>query len=55
MVIFILETMITRVELEGVSTACDNVSALPVTVQKLASSVDAFESRLSALEDTAGL
>ena len=32
MVIFILETMVPRVDLEVVSTDCDNVSPLPVTV-----------------------
>ena len=46
MVMFILETMFFQVELEGVSLACANVSALLVTVQNLASSVDAFDSRL---------
>ena len=55
MVMFILETMVPRVELEGVSTACANVSTLPVTVQKLASSVEAFDSCLRALEATSGL
>ena len=55
MVMFILEKMVPRVELEGVSEACVNVSTIPVTVQKLASSVDAFESRLRALEATSGL
>ena len=55
MVIFILETMVPQVELEGVSAACANVSTLPVTVQKLASSVDAFDSCLCALEATFGL
>ena len=33
-VTFILETMVPQVDLEGVSTACTNVSTLPVTVQK---------------------
>ena len=42
MVMFILDTMVPRVELEGVSSACENVSTLPVTVHKLASSVDAL-------------
>ena len=55
MVIFILETMVPRVELEGVSAECANVSALPVTVKKLVSSVDNFYSSLRALEATAGL
>ena len=55
MFMFILETMVPQVELEGVSAACANVSTLPVTVQKLASSVDAFDSRLHALEATDGL
>ena len=55
MVIFILETMVPRVELEGVSTACANFSALSVNVQKLASSVDAFDSCLHDLESTDGL
>ena len=55
MVICILDTMVPRVELEGISAACANVITLPVTVQKLASSVDAFDSCLCALEATAGL
>ena len=55
MVMFILEKMVYRVDIEGVSAACDNVSALPVTVQNLASSVDAFDYCLPALEATAGL
>ena len=54
MVMFILETMVSRY-LEGVSGACVNVSTLPVTVQKLASSVDTFDSCLCALESTDGL
>ena len=49
MVMFILETMVPWVELEIVSAACVNVSTLPVTVQKLASSVDTFDSCLCAL------
>ena len=49
MVISILEPMVTRVELEGVSAACENISTLPVTVQELASSVEEFDSRLCAL------
>ena len=52
---FILETMVPRAELEGVSPTCANVCTLPVTVQKLASSVDTFDSCLFALETTAGL
>ena len=52
---FILETMVPRVELEGVSAACTNDTALTVTVQKLASSVKNKYSSLSALEDTDGL
>ena len=55
MVMFILDTMVPRVKLEGVSTACENVSTLNVNVQKLASSVDAFDSCLCDLEATAGL
>ena len=55
MFMFILEKMVPRVELESISTACANVSTLPVTVQKLASSVGAFDSCLPDLEDTAGL
>ena len=35
MVMLILEKMVPKVELEGVSAACANVSALPVTVQNL--------------------
>ena len=55
MFMFVLDIMVPRVELEGVSAACANVSTLHVTVQKLASSVDAFDSRLRALEATSGL
>ena len=55
MVMFILETMVSHVELEGVSMACENVSTLPVIFQKLASSVDNFDSRFRDLEDTSGL
>ena len=55
MFMFVLEAMVPRVELEGVSVACVNVSTLPVTFQKLASSVDAFDYRLRALEDTSSL
>ena len=33
MVMFILETMVTNVELEGVSAACEDVRTLPMTVQ----------------------
>ena len=55
MVMFILEAMVPRVDLEGVSAACANVSTLPVTVQKLASSVDDFDSRLRSLETIAVL
>ena len=47
--------MVLWVDLEGVSTACENVSTMPVTVQKLTSSVDDFDSLLRALEATAGL
>ena len=55
MVMFILETIFPQMELEGVSVACANVSTRPVTVKKLASSVDAFESLLCDLEATTGL
>ena len=55
MVMFILETMVPRLDLEGVSLACANVSALSLTVRNLASSVDEFDYRLHALEATAGL
>ena len=55
MVMFILETMVPRVDLWGVFEACANVSALSVTFQKLASWVDAFDYCLRALEDNAGL
>ena len=48
-VMFILETIVPRVELEGVSAACANIITLPVSVQKLVSSVDAFDSSLCAL------
>ena len=36
MVIFILDTMVLRVELEGVSAACANGSALTLTVINIA-------------------
>ena len=52
---FILDTMVPQVELEGVSTACANVITLPVTFQNLESSVDDFDSRFRALEATASL
>ena len=55
MAMFILDTMVSWVCIEGVSTACANFITLHVTVQKLASSVDAFDCRLHALEATAGL
>ena len=55
MVMFILEMMVYQMELEGVSADCENFSTLPVTFQKLTPSVDAFDSRLRALEATAGL
>ena len=54
-VMFVLYTIVPQVELEGFSAACVNFSALPVTVQNLALSVDAFDPRLRALEATAGL
>ena len=41
--------------LEGVSAARAKFITLPVTVQKIASSVDALDSRLRALEATADL
>ena len=47
--------MVHPVELESVSAACANVSALPVTVQKLALSVDAFDYCPCVLEDTTAL
>ena len=55
MVMFNLDTMVSRVNLEGVSATCANDSTMLVNVQKLASSVDAFDYRLRALEATAGL
>ena len=55
MVMLNLETMVPIVYLEDVSAACANLSTLPATVQKLASSVDAFDSRLCDLKDTSGL
>ena len=55
MVIFVLDTMVSWVCIEGVSTACANFITLHVTVQKLASSVDVFESRLCTLETTSVL
>ena len=47
--------MVPWVKLEGVYADCANVSTLPVTVQKLASTVDAFDSRVCTLEATTGL
>ena len=47
--------MFPRVELEGVSTACANVSALTLNVLNINSSVDEFDSHLRALEATASL
>ena len=55
MVIFNLETMIPQVEREDVSAVCENGSTLPVTVQKIASSLDVFYSCLRNLEATDGL
>ena len=55
MFMFILERMIPRMEFEGIYMDCETVITLPVTVQNLASSVDTFDSRLRALESTAGL
>ena len=55
MLMFILETMFPQVDLESVSTACANFSALNLTVQNLASSVGTFDSCLRALEDTSSL
>ena len=55
MVMFILETMVPWVELEGVYAACANFITLSVTVQKLASSVDAFVSLIFTLEATSVL
>ena len=49
MVMFILETMVPWVYLEGVSAVCANVSALPLTVQNIASTVEKNYSRLRAL------
>ena len=37
MVMFILETMVPQVELEGFPAACANVRTLSITVQKLTS------------------
>ena len=54
MIMFILDIMVPQVELDGVYTDCANVSNLPVTVQKLASSVDAFDYRVCDLDATAG-
>ena len=55
MVMFILDTMFPRLELERVSVACAKFSALHVTLHNLESSVEAFDYRLCALESTAGL
>ena len=55
MVMFILEKMVPRVKMEGIYAACANVSALPLTVLNIASSVVAFDSCLCALETTSGL
>ena len=55
MAMFILETMVPWVDLEGFSAADENFSAQTWTVKKLASSVDAFDSRLLSLEAISGL
>ena len=55
MIMFILEMMVPWVDLECVSVAYANVSALPMTVQNIASSLDDFYSRLHDLEATNGL
>ena len=52
---FILETMVPRVDLEGVSATCANVSALPLNVRNFVSVVGAFDSFLHSLEATSGL
>ena len=49
MVMFVLEKMVPWVYLEGVSSACANVSALPLNVQNIASTVEKNYSRLRAL------
>ena len=49
MVMIILEKMVPWVDLEVVSEACDNISALSVTVRNFASLVDIFDSLLLAL------
>ena len=55
MVMFILEKMVLRVELEGVSAAYATVSTMPVTVLNLVSSVESFDSRFHYFEATTGL
>ena len=55
MVMFILETIVPWVYIEGVSAACANVNALHVTAWNLVSSLDDFGSYLHALEYTTGL
>ena len=55
MVMFILDTMVPRVDLEDVSAICANISDLKLTVRNISSSVDSFGSRLHALESTSGL
>ena len=55
MIMFILETMVLWVELEGVSAAYATVSTMPVTVLNLVSSVESFDSRFHYFEATTGL
>ena len=49
-VMFILDTIVSQMDLEGVCAACFNVRALPVTVQNIASLVDTFDHHLCALK-----
>ena len=55
MVMFILETTVPRLDLEGVSVTFAYVSSLPFTVQNIELSVDALDSHIHALEATVGL
>ena len=54
-VMFILDTMVPWVDIEGFSAACANLGTIPMTVQKLTASVDDFDSCLGDFESTAGL
>ena len=52
MFMFILEKMVPQLELEVVSASCENVRTMSMTIQKLTSLVDEFDSRLCDLKST---